>query len=111
MALNPTGGRISIIQKFIEVLHYKAQLYATVGAAAALVGMYLWTIHGCPALRPCHTAALDAEIRTADAARVHSLDDYLRIEDQVFAVLMRLRYNPFYPVMHQTIYRILVWSR
>ena len=81
MALNPTGGRISIIQKFIEVLHYKAQLYATVGAAAALVGMYLWTIHGCPALRP------------------------------LFADPMQLRYNPSFTFMHQTIYRILVWSR
>ena len=71
----------------------KFVLCAAVGAVATLIGLYLLSMRGRPPISAWHTARLKAEFRTADAANVHSLDDYLRIEGRVFEQLHRQVYD------------------
>ncbi len=54
----------------------------------------LLSFHGCsgPALKPWHTEKLDAEFTADKADEIVSFDDYLRLEDEVFAQLKKQIY-------------------
>ena len=61
--------------------------YGLLGSIVVLVGIYAYLLNSRPALKVWHQAELDAEFSLARASEVQDLDDYLRLENQLFEQL------------------------
>jgi alpha-beta hydrolase superfamily lysophospholipase len=81
----------------------RALLYGVVGGAIALLIVFVRYLDGRPDLEVWHTAELDAEF-TADS-RVHSFEDYLALEERLFAQLDERVYDEVEPSEQRAISR------
>lgn len=68
-------------------------LYGTLGAALALLAVYVVYLSRLPQPHVWQRVQLDAEFRAADAATVRTLDDYRGVEERVFAQLRERIYD------------------
>ena len=86
-----------------------AVLYTSVGVIFTLIVAGVFYLDGRPDLKVWHEAELDAEF-TVDSP-VHSLDDYLALEDRLFEQLDKLVYKRIEPQDEQTVNRYFRGSR
>lgn len=69
-------------------------VYGLTGAVLTAVAGFIWLgVSGKPDLKPWHTARLTEEFTAADSAQILTLDDYLKLEDRLFAQLDREVYQ------------------
>jgi alpha-beta hydrolase superfamily lysophospholipase len=81
----------------------RALLYGVVGAVIVLLVVFVRYLDGRPDLEVWHTAELDAEF-TADSP-IHSFEDYLALEERLFAQLDERVYDEVEPSKRHTIDR------
>ena len=83
-----------------------ALAYGTLGAAIALIAVYIASLLAQPNLQAWHRVHFEAEFRAADAVHVRTLPDYLALEERLFQELrekvydrsaVHLRYARFSP--------------
>lgn len=60
---------------------------AILGFVVGVLGIYFHKIRSGPCLEPWHTAELDAEFRQHRSKDIRTFDDYLELEDELFAQL------------------------
>lgn len=94
-----------MIRNLTRLLHdlLKASLYSAAGAAVVLIIVFVLYLDGRADLAPWHLVELDEEF-TADS-NLAAFEDYLRLEDRLFAQLDDLVYSQMPVTEHKTINR------
>lgn len=60
---------------------------AVLGFAVGVLGLFVRKIRSGPCLEPWHTVQLEAEFKAGRSPEIRTFDDYLRLEDELFAEL------------------------